>query len=81
MVRLLDGVRPSPFHGTALRQSLNQQSSVHSPKRGARPGCRNDPNVRFSEGFKTPAVTNTPTRRAAGVWKPPKGETAGRGTY
>ena len=35
----------------------------------------------FCEGFQTPAVTNIPTRTAAGVWKPPKDETAGRGTY
>jgi hypothetical protein len=27
------------------------------------------------------AVTNIPTPTAAGVWKPPKDETAGKGTY
>jgi hypothetical protein len=37
--------------------------------------------VGFCEGFQTPAVTNIPTRTAAGVWKPPRDESAGRGTY
>jgi hypothetical protein len=37
--------------------------------------------VRNCEGFQTPAVTNIPTPTAAGVWKPPKDETAGMGTY
>jgi hypothetical protein len=32
-------------------------------------------------GFQTPAVANISTRTAAGVWKPPRDETAGRGTY
>jgi hypothetical protein len=36
---------------------------------------------RYCEGFQTPAVTNIPTPTAAGVWKPPRDETAGRGTY
>src|SRR5262249_3367309 len=35
----------------------------------------------FCEGFRTPAVTNGSTRTAAGVRKPPRDETVGRGTY
>jgi hypothetical protein len=38
-------------------------------------------NVSFCEGLQTPAVTSLHTRTAAGVWKPPRDETAGRGTY
>src|SRR5260370_26406217 len=33
------------------------------------------------EGFRTPAATNISPRTAAGVRKPPRDETAGRGTY
>jgi len=33
------------------------------------------------EGFRTPAVTNISTRTTAGVRKPPRDETAGKGTY
>src|SRR5215470_19128641 len=36
---------------------------------------------RSCEGFQTPAVTNIPTRTAAGVWKPSRDETARKGTY
>jgi hypothetical protein len=36
---------------------------------------------RICEGFRTPAVTNVSRRAAAGVRKPPRDETAGRGTY
>src|SRR5215467_9162252 len=36
---------------------------------------------RLCEGFRTPAVTNVSTGSAAGVRKPPRDETAGRGTY
>src|SRR5258707_7547664 len=32
-------------------------------------------------GFRTPAATNISPRTAAGVRKPPRDETAGRGTY
>ena len=35
--------------------------------------------VRCCEGFRTPAVTNISTRIAAGVRKPPRDESAGRG--
>src|SRR5215468_8387010 len=35
----------------------------------------------FCEGFQTLAVTNIPTRTAAGVWKPSRDETARKGTY
>src|SRR5215831_6276540 len=38
-------------------------------------------NVGLCEGFRMPAVTNVSTRTAAGVRKPPRDETAGRGTY
>src|SRR5215471_9231533 len=37
--------------------------------------------VCYCEGFRTPAVTNVSPRTAAGVRKPPRDETAGRGTY
>jgi hypothetical protein len=33
------------------------------------------------EGFQTPAVNEHSPTDAAGVWKPPRDETAGRGTY
>src|SRR5215470_19675501 len=46
------------------------------PETASRPSIR-----RFCEGFRTPAVTNVSTRTAAGVRKPPRDETAGRGTY
>jgi hypothetical protein len=36
---------------------------------------------RLCEGFRTPAVTNISTRTTAGVRKPPRDETAGKGTY
>src|SRR5258707_14928399 len=36
---------------------------------------------RLCEGFRTPAVTNISTRTTAGVRKPPRDETAGRGRY
>src|SRR5216683_2323584 len=36
---------------------------------------------RTCEGFRTPAATNISPRTAAGVRKPPRDETAGRGTY
>src|SRR5215469_16569621 len=41
----------------------------------------NRANVRSCEGFQTLAVTNVSTGTAASVWKPPRDETAGRGTY
>jgi hypothetical protein len=37
--------------------------------------------VGLCEGFRTPAVTNVSPRTTAGVRKPPKDETAGKGTY
>src|SRR5712671_2189469 len=46
--------------------------------RGDAEGGYND---RLCEGFRTPAATNVSTRTAAGVRKPPRDETAGRGTY
>jgi len=38
-------------------------------------------NFRSCEGFRTPAATNVSTRTTAGVRKPPRDETAGKGTY
>jgi hypothetical protein len=40
-------------------------------------GCRKS----VSPCTDRPNVTNIPTPTAAGVWKPPKDETAGMGTY
>jgi hypothetical protein len=41
-----------------------------------------EPNhFRSCEGFQTPAVTKHSPTEAAGVWKPPRDESAGRGTY
>src|SRR6266852_1708780 len=37
--------------------------------------------VSICEGFRTPAATNVFTRTTAGVRKPPRDETAGKGTY
>ena len=46
-----------------------------------RPANRISIDVRFCEGLQTPDVTNIATPAAAGVWKPPLDETAGKGTY
>src|SRR5215469_13204746 len=43
-------------------------------------GARKRGYVSFCQGFRTPAVTNVSTRTAAGVRKPPRDETAGKGT-
>ncbi len=39
-----------------------------------------DQTTKVCEGFRKPAVTNVSPRTAAGVRKPPRDETAGRGT-
>src|SRR5262245_40578336 len=50
---------------------------------GARDGDRSTArhDVSKGEGFRRPAATNVSPRTSAGVRKPPRDETAGRGTY
>jgi hypothetical protein len=51
------------------------------PERSVPGSARMCLDVWYCEGFRTPAVTNVSPRTTAGVRKPPRDETAGRGTY
>src|SRR5215510_10733299 len=62
------------------RRAIGQCPASVLPERTSSKGILPS-DVASCEGFRTPAVTNVSTRTAAGVRKPPRDETAGRGTY
>jgi hypothetical protein len=73
----------SPREASSYTSNLKALSrSESTSESAARMPSRVRPmNDGFCEGFRTPAVTNISTRTTAGVRKPPRDETAGKGTY